>query len=74
MAEILRPETADQIRDAVQWALAGNAAYEVLGSSSVDEVIMSTPAISAGVMVVRGQRHVFGFGEPLETSRTTDGD
>jgi glycolate oxidase FAD binding subunit len=34
MAETLRPRTPDQVRDAVQWALAGNAAYEVLGTGS----------------------------------------
>ena len=38
--------------------------YEELAKNSVDEVIMSTPAISDGLIVVRSLRHVYGIGAP----------
>ena len=38
--------------------------FEVLATSSVHEIVMATPAISDGVMVVRTLGHVYGVGEP----------
>jgi len=42
--------------------------YEELAKSEMDEVIMSTPAISSGVMIVRTLKHVYGIGAAPETS------
>ena len=39
------------------------AEYEELARNEMNEVCMSTPAISDGVLVVRTQRHVYGLGE-----------
>ena len=38
--------------------------YEELATNQMDEVCMSTPAISDGLMVVRTQNHVVGLGHP----------
>lgn len=37
--------------------------YELVSTNPVGEVLMATPAISDGVIIVRGQNHVFAFGE-----------
>jgi len=37
--------------------------YELLATNPMGEVLMATPAISGGVLVVRGLKHVFGIGE-----------
>ena len=39
------------------------AEYEELARNEMDEVCMSTPAISDGVLIVRTQKHVYGLGE-----------
>ena len=36
--------------------------FEVLAENTVDEVVMSTPAISGGVMAIRAKSHVYGIG------------
>ena len=41
--------------------------YEELAQNDLGEIIMSTPAISDGVMVIRGLKHVFGFGDTAAT-------
>jgi outer membrane protein assembly factor BamB len=38
--------------------------YELLATNPVGEVMMATPAISDGLVIVRGINHVFAFGEP----------
>ncbi|MDX6611862.1 MAG: hypothetical protein QOD75_1048 [Blastocatellia bacterium] len=38
--------------------------YELLATNSVGEVMMATPAISEGLIIVRGLNHLFAFGEP----------
>ena len=38
--------------------------YEELAKNEMKEVIMSTPAISDGLIVVRTFRHVYGIGDP----------
>ena len=38
--------------------------HELLATNSVGEVVMATPAISDGLVIVRGINHVFAFGEP----------
>jgi outer membrane protein assembly factor BamB len=37
--------------------------YEFIGINPVGEVIMATPAISDGLVIVRGLKHVYAFGE-----------
>lgn len=37
--------------------------YELLATNPVGEVMMATPAISEGLIIVRGVNHVFAFGE-----------
>ncbi len=37
--------------------------YELLATNSVGEVMMATPAISDGLVIVRGLKHLFAFGE-----------
>jgi outer membrane protein assembly factor BamB len=38
--------------------------YELLSTNPVGEVMMATPAISDGVVIVRGLKHVYAFAEP----------
>ena len=38
--------------------------YELLSSNPMGEVLMATPAISDGMIFVRGQHHLFAIGEP----------
>ncbi len=42
------------------------AEYEELARNEMGEVVMSTPAISGGLLVVRTLKHVYGLGEPEE--------
>ena len=37
--------------------------YELLATNPVGEVMMATPAISDGLVIVRGHNHVFAFGD-----------
>ena len=37
--------------------------YELLATNPVGEVMMATPAISDGLVIVRGINHLFAFGE-----------
>jgi hypothetical protein len=52
--------------DVIGWSnTAGTSRqYEQLAKNSMKEVIMSTPAISDGVIIVRTLGHVYGIGEP----------
>lgn len=38
--------------------------YELLSTNPVGEVVMATPAISDGLVIVRGVNHVYAFAEP----------
>lgn len=38
--------------------------YELLSTNPVGEVMMATPAISDGLVIVRGLKHVYAFAEP----------
>ena len=40
--------------------------YELLSTNPVGEVMMATPAISDGLVIVRGVNHVYAFGEPAK--------
>ena len=37
----------------------------ILAIGEMGEICMSTPAISAGLLVVRTLKHVYGLGEPV---------
>ena len=43
--------------------------HELLATNTVGEVMMATPAISDGLLIVRGINHVFAFGEPAKTAK-----
>lgn len=46
--------------------------YEYLGTNPVGEVMMATPAISDGLLIVRGVKHLFAFGDvPAKTSKAS---
>jgi outer membrane protein assembly factor BamB len=45
--------------------------YELLATNPVGEVMMATPAISDGLVIVRGLNHVFAFGETAAPKSTT---
>jgi hypothetical protein len=36
--------------------------FELLATNPVGEVVMATPAISSGMIFIRGQHHVFAVG------------
>jgi outer membrane protein assembly factor BamB len=38
--------------------------FELLATNPVGEVMMATPAISGGLVIVRGVKHLFAFGPP----------
>ncbi len=44
--------------------------YELLATNPVGEVMMATPAISEGLVIVRGVNHVFAFAEAPAKSST----
>jgi outer membrane protein assembly factor BamB len=45
--------------------------YELLATNAVGEVMMATPAINNGLLIVRGLNHVFAFGEsPVAKTKT----
>jgi outer membrane protein assembly factor BamB len=41
--------------------------YELLAKNAVGEVLMATPAVSDGTLIVRGLKNVFAIGTPTET-------
>jgi len=41
--------------------------YEELGRNELGEIVMTTPAISDGMMIVRGMNHVWALSEPKST-------
>lgn len=45
------------------YQLRAGRTFELLGTNEVGEAILTTPAVSAGTVVVRGVRHVFAFRE-----------
>jgi outer membrane protein assembly factor BamB len=44
--------------------------YELLATNPVGEVMMATPAISDGLVIVRGINHLFAFGEAPAKGKT----
>ncbi len=45
--------------------------YELLATNPVGEVMMASPAISDGLIIVRGLNHVFAFGEAVPQKEKT---
>ncbi len=45
--------------------------YELLATNPVGEVMMATPAISGGMVIVRGLKHIFAFGPAAAATATT---
>jgi len=46
------------------------AKYELLATNQMGEVLMATPAISDGIIFVRGQHNVFAIGERAASAST----
>lgn len=51
------------------FVIKGGSKYELLAKNPVGEVMMATPAISAGLVIVRGINHLFAFGEAPATKQ-----
>jgi len=51
------------------FVVKAGAKYELLATNPVGEVMMATPAISDGLIIVRGINHLFAFGEDATTTR-----
>ena len=45
------------------FVVKAGAKYELLATNPVGEVMMATPAISDGLVIVRALKHVFAFGD-----------
>ena len=45
------------------WVVRAGETYHVLATNELGEVVMTTPAISDGLLVMRGAKHVFGLGQ-----------
>lgn len=48
--------------DGVVYVMKAGSEFELLAENELDEVLMASPAISDGMMIVRGRDHVFGIG------------
>jgi outer membrane protein assembly factor BamB len=53
------------------FVVKAGAKHELLATNAVGEVMMATPAISNGLVIVRGINHLFAFGDaaPVKTAR-----
>jgi hypothetical protein len=45
------------------YVLQSGPVYQLLAVNSMGEPLIATPAISKGILIVRGQHHVFGIAE-----------
>jgi outer membrane protein assembly factor BamB len=52
------------------FVLKAGPRYELLATNPMGEVLMATPAISDGMLVVRGRHHVFGIGRDAGLTST----
>ena len=41
--------------------------YELLSTNSIGQVVMATPAISSGIIIIRGLKDLFAIGPPTVT-------
>ncbi len=46
------------------FVIRGGPKYELLAKNEMREVVMATPAISDGLIVIRGLKTVFAIGKP----------
>ena len=53
------------------FVLRASSKFEVLATNPVGEVMMATPAISDGLVIVRGINHLFAFGEAATATAKT---
>lgn len=52
------------------FVVKAGAKYELLATNPVGEVMMASPAMSNGLFIVRGVKHLFAFGEtPAKTAK-----
>lgn len=51
------------------FVLRAGPEYELIAKNQVDEILMATPAISNGMIYIRGQEHLFAFGSQLSSSK-----
>ncbi len=45
--------------------IKAGAKYELVSTNQMNEVMMATPAVSDGILIIRGQHHVFGITAPV---------
>ena len=50
------------------FVVKAGATYELLSTNPIGEVLMATPAISDGLLIVRGLKHVYAIGAPKPAS------
>jgi len=48
--------------DGHSYVLALGGEYKLLGENELGETVMATPAISDGVIYIRGAKHLFAIG------------
>lgn len=46
------------------YVVRAGTSYEEVGVNELGEVVMTTPAISDGLFVIRGMKHLYGIGRP----------
>jgi outer membrane protein assembly factor BamB len=49
--------------DGEVYVIKAGPKYELLAINPIGEAMMATPAISDGMIVIRGTSHIFGIGE-----------
>ncbi|HKP71810.1 MAG TPA: PQQ-binding-like beta-propeller repeat protein, partial [Pyrinomonadaceae bacterium] len=57
--------------DGEVFVVRAGAKYELLATNPMGEPLMASPAISDGIVIVRGQHHLFGIGEGAGAPTTT---
>ena len=56
--------------DGEVFVVRAGAKHELLATNSMGEPLMATPAISDGMVIVRGQHHLFGIGDGAAAAPT----
>ncbi len=51
------------------FVLRAGPEYELIAKNPVNEILMATPAISNGIIYIRGQHHLFAFGSQLAAAK-----
>jgi outer membrane protein assembly factor BamB len=55
--------------DGEMFVVKAGPKYELLATNAMGEALMATPAISDGLLIIRGQRHVFAVAEKSSAGR-----